>query len=64
MDEHKWLAERFEANRTHLRAVAYREGLEPRDAVGRRDPRLPIAAGTRRSRSRYGLRRAKINTSM
>ncbi|HVC33620.1 MAG TPA: sigma-70 family RNA polymerase sigma factor [Chloroflexota bacterium] len=24
MDEHKWLAERFEANRAHLRAVAYR----------------------------------------
>ena len=24
MDEHKWLAERFEENRTHLRAVAYR----------------------------------------
>jgi RNA polymerase sigma factor (sigma-70 family) len=24
MDEHEWLAERFEANRTHLRAVAYR----------------------------------------
>jgi RNA polymerase sigma factor (sigma-70 family) len=24
MDDHKWLAERFEADRTHLRAVAYR----------------------------------------
>src|ERR1700736_2417715 len=24
MNEHEWLAERFEANRTHLRAVAYR----------------------------------------
>ncbi len=24
MDDHDWLAERFEANRTHLRAVAYR----------------------------------------
>src|SRR2546423_2956093 len=24
MDEHDWLAERFEENRTHLRAVAYR----------------------------------------
>src|SRR5256712_10831501 len=24
MDEHEWLAERFEANRTHLRAVAFR----------------------------------------
>jgi len=24
MDEHQWLAERFEENRTHLRAVAYR----------------------------------------
>jgi hypothetical protein len=24
MDEHEWLAERFEAHRTHLRAVAYR----------------------------------------
>src|SRR5437764_10232972 len=24
MDEHEWLAEQFEANRSHLRAVAYR----------------------------------------
>src|SRR3989442_3255110 len=24
MDEHEWLAKRFEANRTHVRAVAYR----------------------------------------
>src|SRR5215208_7739925 len=24
MNEHDWLAERFETNRTHLRAVAYR----------------------------------------
>jgi len=24
MDEHKWLAKRFEEGRTHLRAVAYR----------------------------------------
>jgi DNA-directed RNA polymerase specialized sigma24 family protein len=24
MDEHDWLAEQFEANRTHLQAVAYR----------------------------------------
>ena len=24
MDEHDWLAERFEAHRPHLRAVAYR----------------------------------------
>src|SRR4028118_759710 len=24
MDEHDWLAQRFEAHRTHLRAVAYR----------------------------------------
>jgi DNA-directed RNA polymerase specialized sigma24 family protein len=24
MDEGAWLAERFEANRTHMRAVAYR----------------------------------------
>ena len=24
MSEREWLAERFEANRTHLRAVAYR----------------------------------------
>ena len=24
MDEHKWMAEQFEANRTHMRAVAYR----------------------------------------
>jgi hypothetical protein len=25
MDEHDWLAERFEEHRTHLRAVAYPE---------------------------------------
>jgi RNA polymerase sigma-70 factor (ECF subfamily) len=24
MEQHQWLAERFEANRAHLRAVAYR----------------------------------------
>ncbi|CAA9445952.1 MAG: RNA polymerase sigma factor [uncultured Rubrobacteraceae bacterium] len=24
MDEHEWLAQRFEEHRTHLRAVAYR----------------------------------------
>ena len=24
MDEHDWLAEQFEANRSHLQAVAYR----------------------------------------
>ena len=24
MDEHEWMAERFEAERSHLRAVAYR----------------------------------------
>jgi DNA-directed RNA polymerase specialized sigma24 family protein len=24
MDEHDWVAQRFEENRTHLRAVAYR----------------------------------------
>src|SRR5215510_13088477 len=24
MDEHQWLAEQFEANRTHLQAVAFR----------------------------------------
>jgi RNA polymerase sigma-70 factor (ECF subfamily) len=24
MNEHEWLAERFEANRAHLQAVAYR----------------------------------------
>src|SRR6266498_1279915 len=36
MDEQDWLAERFEANRTHLRAVAYRmlgELSEADDAV-------------------------------
>jgi len=25
MDEHDWMAERFEDHRTHLRAVAYRK---------------------------------------
>ncbi len=30
MDEGDWLAERFEANRTHLRAVAYRTGCSAR----------------------------------
>lgn len=36
MDEHEWLAERFEANRAHLRAVAYRmlgSSSEADDAV-------------------------------
>jgi RNA polymerase sigma factor (sigma-70 family) len=36
MDEHDWMAERFEANRTHLRAVAYRmlgSQAEAEDAV-------------------------------
>jgi RNA polymerase sigma-70 factor (ECF subfamily) len=36
MDEHEWLAEQFEANRTHLQAVAYRmlgELTEADDAV-------------------------------
>src|SRR5438132_4958064 len=36
MDEHEWLAEQFEAKRTHLRAVAYRmlgELSEAEDAV-------------------------------
>ena len=36
MDEHDWLAERFEADRTHLRAVAYRmlgSASEADDAV-------------------------------
>src|SRR5437868_8991326 len=36
MDEHEWLAEQFEAERPHLRAVAYRmlgELSEAEDAV-------------------------------
>ena len=36
MDEHDWLAERFEENRPHLRAVAYRvlgSASEADDAV-------------------------------
>src|SRR6267142_3686661 len=32
MDEHDWLAERFEENRTHLRAVAYRMLGSPTEA--------------------------------
>src|SRR5712692_898696 len=32
MDEHDWLAEQFEANRTHLRAVAYRMLGSPSEA--------------------------------
>src|SRR5580692_11414324 len=32
MDDHDWLAERFEAHRTHLRAVAYRILGSPADA--------------------------------
>jgi DNA-directed RNA polymerase specialized sigma24 family protein len=32
MDEHDWLAERFEENRSHLRAVAYRMLGSPSEA--------------------------------
>lgn len=32
LDEHNWLAEQFEANRTHLRAVAYRMLGSPSEA--------------------------------
>lgn len=32
MDEHDWLAERFEEDRTHLRAVAYRMLGSPSEA--------------------------------
>jgi DNA-directed RNA polymerase specialized sigma24 family protein len=32
MDEHGWLAERFEENRTHLRSVAYRMLGSPSEA--------------------------------
>ena len=32
MDEHEWLAQRFEENRTHLRAVAYRMLGSPSEA--------------------------------
>jgi RNA polymerase sigma-70 factor (ECF subfamily) len=32
MDGHDWLAERFEENRTHLRAVAYRMLGSPSEA--------------------------------
>src|SRR2546426_11695588 len=32
MDEHEWLAEQFEAYRTHLRAVAYRMLGSPSEA--------------------------------
>ena len=48
MDEHDWLAEQFEANRTHLRAVAYRmlgSLSEADDAV--QEPGSGSAAPTR-----------------
>src|SRR6266513_1221737 len=32
MNDHEWLADRFEANRTHLRAVAYRMLGSPTEA--------------------------------
>jgi DNA-directed RNA polymerase specialized sigma24 family protein len=32
MDEHDWMAERFEEHRTHLRAVAYRMLGSPAEA--------------------------------
>src|SRR6266513_4975557 len=32
MNDHEWLADRFEANRTHLRAVAYRMLGSPSEA--------------------------------
>ena len=48
MDERDWLADRFEANRTHLRAVAYRmlgSLSEADDAVQEAWLRLSRAAG-------------------
>ena len=54
MDNHEWLAERFEANRTHLRAVAYRMHgslSEADDAVQERR-RSPTATRQLASRAR------------
>ena len=52
MDEHDWLAERFEDNRTHLRAVAYRM-LGSLERGGRRRPgSLAAAQPLRRQRRR------------
>ena len=54
MDETDWLAERFEANRTHLRAVAYRmlgSLSEADDAVQEAWLRLSRADTERASRT-------------
>jgi hypothetical protein len=57
MDDHEWLAERFEEHRTRLRAVAYRMlgslrrgGRRRPGSLGAGCPSLP------RGRARWGLR--------
>src|SRR6266536_3164987 len=51
MEQHDWLAEQFEAHRTHLRAVAYRMlGSPPEPSGLRADARESCSA----SRSRAG----------
>ena len=52
MDEHDWLAERFEANRAHLRAVAYRMLGSPSEADDAVQECLAPAQPHRRERRR------------
>ena len=54
MDQHEWLAEQFEENRAHLRAVAYRmlgSLSEADDAVQEAWLRLSRAGRRRASRT-------------
>jgi hypothetical protein len=48
MEEHDWLAQRFEKERTHLRAVAYRMlgSLSPRPTTPYRRPGYGSVAPT------------------
>jgi DNA-directed RNA polymerase specialized sigma24 family protein len=58
MDEHAWLAERFEANRSHLRSVAYRmlgSMTDADDAVQESWLRFSRAGGRGRHFSRHAI---------